>query len=454
MTWDEPAGFLFALFALTALGAMLPISIDEREDHIVLALVTPVVIAILGARGVLLVWTGVALALPVIAARNLRGPPGRRWDGASARRQLSWTATSALCVTAGAVAGVVAYVAVGGTFPAPLETVGDLALGGVGLVVAWLATMTVRILTIRRWEGHLLERSLDPVDSILIPYLLPALAGLPLVAAAIAVYSPEEPWPTVIVLGWAFPVYGAIAFDVHRRRVAQDLRREALANQRLAAIGEISARIVHQSRHQVGLMGWSVHRLRGLVGSVDPVDVAAADHELDALSAAKDRLSELLTSEVLHESVTQRAEGLGGSTTGGLAAVVADVCDQLRAEADRLGVTLAVATDGLDHAAPDKLRDVVFNLVDNAIDAARTAVAVRVEGSSDGVRLDVSDDGPGIPPGELERVFEPFSTTKGDGTGMGLAIAEAVVGDLGGVLRYERSADRTHFVVTIPVARP
>jgi signal transduction histidine kinase len=310
--------------------------------------------------------------------------------------------------------------------------------------------MTVRILTIRRWEGRLLERSLDPVDSILIPYLLPALAGLPLVTAAIAVYSPEEPWLTVIMLGWALPVYGAIAFDVHRRRVAQELRREAMANQRLAAIGEISARIVHQSRHQVGLMGWSVHRLRGLVGSVDPVDVAAADHELDALTQAKDRLSELLTSEVLHESVTQRAEGLGGPTTGGLVSVVSDVCDQLRAEAERVGVTLAVAVEGPDHPAPDKIRDVVFNLVDNAIDAAHTAVTVRVEGRHATTRLDVSDDGPGIPPAELERVFEPFSTTKGDGTGMGLAIAEAVVGDLGGEVRYERHGERTHFVVTIP----
>lgn len=450
MTWDEPLGFLLALYALMALGAMLPIPIDEREDHIVLALVTPVVIGILGGRGVLMIWLAVAAALPVIAVRNLRGPAGHRWDGASARRQLSWTVTSALCVTVGGVVGVAVYqLGFGRDFPLLLDTVGDMLVGAVVITAAWIATMATRLLTIPRVRP-LLADSLDPVDSVLIPYLLPALAGFPLVTACIALYEPDDPWRTLLILWWALPVYGAIALDVHRRRIAQDLRREAMANQRLAAIGEVSARIVHQSRHQVGLMGWSVHRLRKLVGSADPVDVAAADAELDALTQAKDRLSELLTSEVLHESVTQRAEGIAGPADGGLAALVADVCDQLRAEADREGIRLTVEPGAPDRPAPEKLRDVVFNLVDNAIDAATSAVTVRVRADGDRTRLEVCDDGPGIDAGDLDRVFEPFFTSKGDGTGMGLAIADAVVGDLGGDLRYERDEGITRFTVTLP----
>lgn len=454
MTWEEPAGFLWALFALSVLGAVLPVPIDDREDHILLAIVTPVVLAILGARGLAMVWGAVVMALPVIAVRNGRGPAGRRWDGVAARQQVGWTAMSALCVTAGAVVGITLYQGVfGRSFPVPLTSVEDMAVGGVVITASWITTMTVRVLTIRR-DRPLLERSLDPVDSVLIPYLLPAVVGFPLVTACIALYEPDDPWLTLIILWWALPVYAAIALDVHRQRVAQDLRRDALANQRLAAIGEVSARIVHQSRHQVGLMGWSVHRLRGLVGSADPVDVAAADHELDALTEAKDRLSELLTSEVLHESVTQRAAGITGPEGIGLFALVGDVCDQLRTEAAREGVSLEVEVDGTDRPAPDKLRDVVFNLVDNAIDAATTAVTVHLRADEEVARLLVGDDGPGIDAAEVDRVFEPFFTSKADGTGMGLAIAEAVVGDLGGELRYERVDGQTRFEVTIPTPRP
>jgi two-component system sensor histidine kinase FlrB len=53
---------------------------------------------------------------------------------------------------------------------------------------------------------------------------------------------------------------------------------------------------------------------------------------------------------------------------------------------------------------------------------------------------------------DAARAFEPFFTTKADGTGMGLAIADAVVGDLGGELRYERVNGHTRFVVTLPRA--
>jgi signal transduction histidine kinase len=95
----------------------------------------------------------------------------------------------------------------------------------------------------------------------------------------------------------------------------------------------------------------------------------------------------------------------------------------------------------------------VFNLVDNAIDAAASTVVVELAAPANDIEvLRVCDDGPGLPEHGAARVFEPFFTTKGDGTGMGLAIADALVGDLGGDLRYDRVGDITTFAVTLPAA--
>jgi signal transduction histidine kinase len=201
-------------------------------------------------------------------------------------------------------------------------------------------------------------------------------------------------------------------------------------------------------------MGWSIHRLRGLAGRTDPASVAAAQRELDALAEAKDRLTETLTVELLHEPGNEPVVPARATDAPRLVDLVIDVRDQLDAEAAREGVVLALdLPEGLgDAPAPPQLRDIVFNLVDNAIDAAASRVVVhlsRIDGH-DVVR--VCDDGPGLPAGETSRMFEPFFTTKRDGTGMGLAIADALVGDLGGDLRYERVAGVTNFVVLLPAS--
>jgi signal transduction histidine kinase len=88
----------------------------------------------------------------------------------------------------------------------------------------------------------------------------------------------------------------------------------------------------------------------------------------------------------------------------------------------------------------EQVAQVLVNLVQNAIDAARSAprprVEVRVEA---GALIHVDDNGPGIPVGERERVFEPYFTTKETGTGLGLAIVKRIVSDHGGSIRVDTS---------------
>jgi len=63
----------------------------------------------------------------------------------------------------------------------------------------------------------------------------------------------------------------------------------------------------------------------------------------------------------------------------------------------------------------------------NAVEAATSRVTLHAEATDGGGALVVADDGPGMVPEVLARIFEPFYTTKRNGTGMGLAIAQAIV---------------------------
>jgi two-component system NtrC family sensor kinase len=113
------------------------------------------------------------------------------------------------------------------------------------------------------------------------------------------------------------------------------------------------------------------------------------------------------------------------------------------------------------HGSPNQLQQVFVNLVNNAAQAVAGTgrpgtVTVRARPWLDGVAIDVTDTGPGVPAALAERVFEPFFTTKreGEGTGLGLAICQGLVKEHGGRLSLQtsRGAGAT-FTVELPAVR-
>lgn len=102
---------------------------------------------------------------------------------------------------------------------------------------------------------------------------------------------------------------------------------------------------------------------------------------------------------------------------------------------------------------PKALARVFVNLVQNAHEAAPAGVHVRLASRvvADQVELTVADDGPGVPAAVLERLFEPYFTTKTSGTGLGLAICRRLVEAHGGTVRLLRSAPGdTVFEIRLP----
>jgi signal transduction histidine kinase len=139
----------------------------------------------------------------------------------------------------------------------------------------------------------------------------------------------------------------------------------------------------------------------------------------------------------------------------------AAVAREVMAAADDGSVRLKVnAAAGVPEVRADPLvlRRILENLVGNAVDAARSGggtVTVKVAPADDGerVRIDVEDDGPGLTPDELARVFEDFFTTKPGGTGLGLTVARRLANDLDGSLRAASApGEGSRFSLELPAA--
>jgi two-component system nitrogen regulation sensor histidine kinase NtrY len=104
---------------------------------------------------------------------------------------------------------------------------------------------------------------------------------------------------------------------------------------------------------------------------------------------------------------------------------------------------------------PEQIRRVVINLVDNAIEAMGRCGHIVVEmqhDSANGVsRVVVADDGPGIPPGEREKLFLPYYSTKRRGSGLGLAIVRRIIAEHGGNIDVGDNVPRgTRFTIELP----
>jgi signal transduction histidine kinase len=157
---------------------------------------------------------------------------------------------------------------------------------------------------------------------------------------------------------------------------------------------------------------------------------------------------------VRHEAVTMRPVMLD------LGSFLADHADDLQALAPGRELRLEFHPGSLHlYADPQRLRQVLNNLVENAHKYSRPGggITIRVGCARDSVLIAVQDEGPGVPPDEIEQVFEPFYRgshgTEADGSGLGLAICKSLVEAQGGGLRAAPSpCGGFQMLVTLPAA--
>lgn len=129
---------------------------------------------------------------------------------------------------------------------------------------------------------------------------------------------------------------------------------------------------------------------------------------------------------------------------------------ELRHDGPALSVQSETDGDSLVKGDPDRLQLGLLCLVRNALQAARSHVAVTAVCEGDRLRVSVTDDGPGLPDVPVQELVEPFFTTKasGQGTGLGLSIAQTVASEHGGVLELDNlSAGGCRASLVLPVSR-
>lgn len=257
----------------------------------------------------------------------------------------------------------------------------------------------------------------------------------------------------IIAAGLAMTlVIGLVALLFHRLiRMLVRLRENAAHRDRLQAMGALAAGIAHEIRNPLGIIRGMAEALRGDLAPEDP-----GREMLDDIVGEVERLGRLTTQYV------QFARP--GTAEAGEPARLETLLPEVVKLVEKSG-----EGPGIDYQAPEAapprpampeaaLRQVLINLLLNAREATPPGgPPVRLHWTptrGGGVEIEVRDQGEGIPPRTLRRVFEPFFTTRPRGSGLGLAISRHLVEDCGGRLTLEsRPHQGTRARILLPPAQ-
>lgn len=245
-----------------------------------------------------------------------------------------------------------------------------------------------------------------------------------------------------------------VTLEITARKRAEDALR---ASEKLAANGRLAATLAHEINNPLNSLHSVMFLLSHYVGD----------------SSLVQRYIEMGQREIVHAAeIIRQTLGLYREPQGAVSACPRKEIEQVlamyqaRARRERIQIDSRIDFDGLVPVLPGEIRQIVTNLLLNAIDAGARRLRLHLyvsHGSDAGrqrtLRLVVADDGMGIPSSVLTRLFEPFFTTKGEkGTGLGLWVICNILRKYGGFMDVRSSQGPawrgSTFMMRLPIDSP
>ncbi|MEM7405995.1 MAG: ATP-binding protein [Pseudomonadota bacterium] len=224
------------------------------------------------------------------------------------------------------------------------------------------------------------------------------------------------------------------------------LKTQLKRQERLSALGEVSASLAHQIRTPLSVAMLYASRMQKPEAELRTNAAKRLKRSLDDIESLVRDLLMFVRGEVLDARPVS------------VDALLAQVDEALREHLSGTGSTLQIhqpAAGSSVNGNPDALASVIQNLVLNSVQAKASEIEIltRSEAGPSGTELVLTlrDNGPGIPDGVRSHVFDPFFTTRGNGTGLGLAVARNVFETHGGSIELMETFSGCTFELRLPL---
>jgi two-component system NtrC family sensor kinase len=236
------------------------------------------------------------------------------------------------------------------------------------------------------------------------------------------------------------------------------LDEQLIQSQKLASIGELSAGIAHEINNPLAVIGEEAGWIQDILKRDSLKDLKELDEFKDSLREIAQQAGRC--KEITHKllSFARKMESVIKDVD--LNKLIEDVLAMRERDAAYSNIDLVKQFHPhlpMIYSDPSLLRQVLLNLVNNAMDAIQKGGKITVTtdiGEGDSVEIRVGDTGAGIPQENLSKIFDPFFTTKppGKGTGLGLSICHGIIEKLGGSISVTSQVGQgTTFSIKLPL---
>ncbi len=261
------------------------------------------------------------------------------------------------------------------------------------------------------------------------------------------------------LLGKIIQAYEKILGEKQQKEAAEyraRTKQQMIATERLAALGTLAAGIAHEINNPLAIINESAGYLESLLQKQEYADMprrAVFEKVLKKIGGSVGRAR-----NITHQLLGNVRKTKPILTDVDTFELVLETVQLIKKEAQEKEIVVDLQTaEALKPILtdPNQVRQVLINLISNAIHATpqQGRISVEVASTAAGISIAVSDTGTGVPKEHLEKIFEPFFSTKapGEGTGLGLFVTREIVEKLGGTVAVmSRIGQDTRFTVYIP----
>lgn len=233
-----------------------------------------------------------------------------------------------------------------------------------------------------------------------------------------------------------------VSRDISERKKAEEL---VLVSEKLSVVGELAAGVAHEIRNPLTTLKGFVQMFKK--GEIDPVYLDIISDELNRIELITNEFLVLAKPQVVHYRLNS------------VSSILQNVVTVLTPQMNMNNIVVHMHLDQeLPHISCEEgqLKQVFINILKNAIEAMPKGgnLYLRTSLEKDIVRIQMEDEGCGIPPQLISRLGEPFYTLKEKGTGLGLMVCKKIMKEHGGRIGYESEVNRgTVVTIELPIAR-
>jgi two-component system NtrC family sensor kinase len=244
----------------------------------------------------------------------------------------------------------------------------------------------------------------------------------------------------------------------HQKEVLETTQQQLVQSEKMASLGTLTAGIAHEINNPLNFISGGFNIVKDLRDKIDWTDLEKDQHRFDmAIKMARDGLDRSV--DIVKALMTFSHRGGSRKVESDLHEIIDNTLMFLSSKiSDDVRIIKKYELDTRVPVFPEKMHQVVMNILDNALFAVRMnttghrIITISTRKRKDRVLLTFHNSGPAIPEKHLAKIFDPFFTTKdpGQGTGLGLSICYTLVSEHDGEIHAENTYEGPRFIVNLP----